>query len=197
MKVIGLTGGIGSGKSAVTVFLKELGAVIIDSDKVGHEVMEPGTRGYREIVAAFGKDILDPQGVIDRKKLGQIVFSSPEALQRLNRIMHRRIHQAVQAKLNEYRKQGAIAAVIEALVMVEGGWTSLVDETWLVIASRDVVIKRLRERGLSETEALVRISRQVPPEEKIDQADVVIDNNGDLAQLREKVEKLWRDRLSA
>src|SRR4030042_38837 len=101
MKVIGLTGGIGSGKSMVAQFLAELGAVIIDADKVGHEVFKPGTEAWREVVAAFGKQILNTKGEIDRKKLGEIVFGNPELLSQLNIITHPKINEAVKAKLKE------------------------------------------------------------------------------------------------
>ena len=97
MKVIGLTGGIGSGKSTVSRFLAELGAVVIDADKVGHEAFKPDTELWREVVAAFGKQVIAPDGNIDRKKLGEIVFGNPEALSRLNQIMHPRMYNRVKA----------------------------------------------------------------------------------------------------
>ena len=105
MKVIGLTGGIGSGKSTVSQFLKELGAVIIDADKVGHEAFKPDTELWREVVAAFGRQILKPSGDIDRKRLGEAVFGNPELLSRLNQVMHPRMYNMVKAQLEEYRRQ--------------------------------------------------------------------------------------------
>ena len=101
MKIISLTGGIGSGKSTVSAILKELGAVVIDADKVGHEVIDPGTPGWQEVVATFGRDILTPQGTIDRKKLAQIVFNNPEALQKLNQIVHPKIDAEVRCPAQE------------------------------------------------------------------------------------------------
>ena len=134
MKVIGLTGGIGSGKSTVSKFLKELGAVILDADKVGHEAFKPDTEAWREVVAAFGKQILALDGDIDRKKLGEIVFGNYEALARLNQIVHPRIYALVKAEIEEYRRQGVEVVVLEAPLLIEApllleaGRPSLLDE---------------------------------------------------------------------
>ena len=106
MKVIGLTGGIGSGKSMVSQFLAELGAVIIDADKVGHEAFKPGTEAWRDVVAAFGQGVVKPDGEIDRSKLGSMVFEDAESLVRLNQIMQPRIYDMVVARLEQYRQQG-------------------------------------------------------------------------------------------
>ena len=196
MKVIGLTGGIGSGKSTVSQFLAELGAVIIDADKVGHEAFKPGTELWREVVAAFGRQILAPSGDIDRKKLGGIVFGNAEALSRLNEIMHPRMYDMVKAEIEQYRRQGVEVVVLEAPVLLEAGWTSLVDEVWVTIAAESTVLRRLREKaGLSEQESLARIRSQLSSEERVKHADVVINNDGDLSQLKQKVRELWQ-RLS-
>ena len=193
MKVIGLTGGIGSGKSTVSQFLAELGATIIDADKIGHEVLKPDTEVWREVVAAFGKQIVAANGTIDRKNLGAIVFSNPEARAQLNQIMHPRIYEMVKAQLAEYQRQGTNVVVVEAPLLVEADWTLLVDEVWVTTAAEDTVLKRLRERtGLSETESQARIRSQLPPEEKIKSADVVIDTDCDLDELKAKVRELWR-----
>ena len=193
MKVIGLTGGIGSGKSTVSQFLAELGATIIDADKIGHEVLKPDTEVWREVVAAFGKQIVTANGTIDRKKLGTIVFSNPEARAQLNQIMHPRIYEMVKAQLAEYQRQGTNVVVVEAPLLVEADWTLLVDEVWVTTAAEDTVLKRLRERtGLSEAESQARIRSQLPPEEKIKSADVVIDTDFDLDELKAKVRELWR-----
>ena len=193
MKVIGLTGGIGSGKSTVSQFLAELGATIIDADKIGHEVLKPDTEVWREVVASFGKQIVTANGTIDRKKLGTIVFSNPEARAQLNQIMHPRIYEMVKAQLAEYQRQGTNVVVVEAPLLVEADWTLLVDEVWVTTAAEDTVLKRLRERtGLSEAESQARIRSQLPPEEKIKSADVVIDTDFDLDELKAKVRELWR-----
>ncbi len=193
MKVIGLTGGIGSGKTTVSQFLAELGAVILDADKVGHEAFEPDTELWQEVVAAFGEQILAPTGDIDRKKLGDMVFGNPELLSRLNRIMHPRMYDMVKARIEEYRRQGVDVAVLEAPLLVEAGWTSLADEVWVTIASESTVLRRLKERvGLSEQQSLARIHSQLSPEERVKHADVVIDTDCDLDELRARVGELWR-----
>jgi len=192
MKVIGLTGGIGSGKSTVSKFLAELGAVIIDADKVGHEALKPDTEAWREVVAAFGRQILTPDGDINREKLGEIVFRNPESLSRLNQIMHPRMYDIVKAQLEGYRKQGVGVVVLEAPLLIEANWTSLVDEVWVTVAPQSTVLGRLKEKlGLSEPESLARIHSQLPSEERVKHADVIIDTDCDLDELRAKVEKLW------
>jgi dephospho-CoA kinase len=194
MKIIGLTGGIGSGKSTVSRFLAELGATIIDADTIGHEVFKPGTEAWQEVVAAFGQQITATNGTIDRKKLGTRVFSDPEARTELNQIMHPRIVEVVKARLEKYRKQGVSVVVLEAPLLVEAGWTSFVDEVWVTTASEDTILKRLRERtGLSEAESRACIRSQLPPEEKRKQADVVIDTDCNLNELRTKVRELWQE----
>ena len=193
MKVIGLTGGIGSGKSTVSQFLAKLGAVIIDADKVGHEAFEPDTELWQGVVATFGRQILTPKGDIDRGKLGKIVFGSSESLAWLNRIMHPRMYVMVKAQLEEYRRQGVDVVVLEAPLLLEAGWTPLVDEVWIVIAPEATVLKRLQERtGLSEPESLARIHSQMSNEERVKQADVVINNDCDLADLKARVSELWQ-----
>jgi len=191
MKVIGLTGGIGSGKSTVSRYLAELGAVIVDADKVGHDALEnPEIR--QEIIATFGERVLNPGGDIDRSRLGKIVFDDAEALGRLNRIMHPRIHDIIKAQLEDYRKQGVPVVVLEAPLLVEAGWTSTVDEVWVTVAAESTVLKRLRERGeLSEPESLARIRSQISSAERIKNADVIINNDGSLDELKAKVKELW------
>jgi len=192
MKVIGLTGGIGTGKSTVSRFLAELGATIIDADKLGHEAFKPDTEAWREVVAAFGKQIVTANGTIDRKKLGAIVFSNPQARVRLNKIMHPKIYNLVKAQLEEYRRQEVPAAVLEAPLLLEAGWTPLVDEVWVTTAPEATALERLRKRnGLSEAESLARIRTQLPTEERVKQANVVIDTDCGLVELKAKVKELW------
>jgi len=193
MKVIGLTGGIGSGKSTVSQFLAELGAVILDADKVGHEALKPDTEVWREVVAAFGRQILTPDGDINREKLGEIVFGNSESLSRLNQIMHPRMYTMVKAQLEGYRKQGVGAVVLEAPLLIEANWTSLVDEVWVMVASEATVLRRLKENfGLSEPESLARIHSQLPSEERVKYADVIINTDCDLDELKAKVKELWQ-----
>ena len=195
MKVIGLTGGICSGKSTVSQFLRELGAVIIDADKVGHEAFKPDTESWQEVVAAFGSVILNSGGEIDRKKLGELVFGSSELLSRLNQIMHPRMFDIIKAQIEDYRRQGIEVAVLEATLLIEGigDWLSLVDEIWVTVASEATVLRRLEERsGLSEEEALARIRSQLSPEEKVKHADVVINTDCSLDEVKTKVVERWR-----
>ena len=197
MKVIGLTGGIGSGKSTVSRFLAELGAVIIDADKVGHEALKPDTELWREVVAAFGRQILTPSGDIDREKLGEIVFSNPDSLARLNRIMHPRLYNIVKAQLEEYRRQGIGVVVLEVPLLIEAGWTSLVDEVWVTVASKATVLKRLEKQvRLSKSKSLARIRSQLSSAERTRHANVIIDTDGEFDELRANVEKLWDKRVS-
>jgi len=193
MKVIGLTGGIGSGKSTVSQFLKELGAVIIDADKVGHEAFKPDTELWREVVAAFGRQILKPSGDIDRKRLGEAVFGNPELLSRLNQVMHPRMYDMVKAQLEEYRRQGVRVVVLEAPLLIEAGWTSLVDEVWVTVASESTVLRRLQEQvGLSEQQSLARIRSQLSSEVRVRHADVVINTDCNLGELKARVRELWQ-----
>jgi len=191
MKVIGLTGGIGSGKSTVSQFLAEMGAVILNADEVGHEAFKPDSDGWRKVVAAFGRQIVTPDGNIDRKKLGEIVFGNPESLSRLNQIMHPRMYALVKAQLEEYRQQGTRVVVLEAPLLLEAGWTPLVGEVWVTTASEATVLKRLEERsGMSQAESLTRIRSQMASEERIKHADVVINTDCDLDELKSKVKEL-------
>ncbi len=193
MKVIGLTGGIGSGKSTVAKFLAELGAAIIDADKIGHAVLEPDSEAWQQVVAAFGRQILKPNREIDRKKLGKIVFGSAKELSRLNRIMHPQICGVVKAQLEQYRRQGIDVVVVEAPLLMEAGWTSLVDEVWVTLAPEATVLKRLEEgMGLSKAESQARIRSQLPAKERVKHADVVINTDLSLDELKARVNKLWQ-----
>ena len=193
MIVIGLTGGILSGKSTISEMLAEKGAVIIDADKVGHEAYKPYTKTWQELVAAFGKGILKENDEIDRKKLGDIVFNNPEALAQLNRIVHPQMHSMMKEEIERLRSEGVDVVVLEAAVLIEANWTDLVDEVWVAVAPEEVVVKRLQNRGgLSEEQARARIRSQLPIEERAKYADVIIDTDCELAQVRAKVEELWQ-----
>jgi len=191
MKVIGLTGGIGSGKSTVSQFLAELGVVILNADEVGHKAFKPDTEIWHKVVAAFGRQIVTPDGNIDRKKLGNIVFGNPESRARLNQIMHPRMYAQVKAQLEEYRRQGTRVVVLEAPLLLEAGWASLVDEVWVTTASEATVLKRLEERsGMSQAESLTRIRSQMASEERVKYADVVINTDCSLDELKSRVKEL-------
>ena len=193
MKIIGLTGGIGSGKSTVAQFLAELGAVVTDVDRVGHEVLKRDSEVRQQIVNAFGKQVVGSDGEIDREKLGEIVFGNPEVRAKLNQIIHPPMYDMVKAQLEEYRRQGVGVVVLDAPLLIEAGWTSLVDEVWVTTAPEATVLKRLRERmGLSEQESMARINSQSPSEERVKRADIVIDTDCELDELKAKVTELWQ-----
>ena len=192
MVIIGLTGGIASGKSTAARILSGLGAVVIDADKVGHEVLRTNADVRRKLIANFGSCILGNDGEIDRGKLGNIVFEDLNALEQLDRIMHPVIRQMVEQKIEAMHGRAVKAVVVEATLLVEAGWADLVDEVWAVIASESTVIERLRtQRGLTEQEARVRIDSQTPIADRARYADVVIKNDSDIDALRGKIEELW------
>ena len=196
MFVIGLTGGIGTGKTEVAKKLEALGAEVVDADRVGHEVYARGTDGWEEVVAQFGEGVLSPSGEIDRGKLGAIVFADQPALERLNKIVHPRIRSIVQERLRELERQGTDAAVVEAAVLQEARWHSLVDEVWVTTSPREQVLERVARRsGLRPDEVEARIDAQMSQGERVDTADAVIDNSGSLEDLRERVRQLWTERV--
>ncbi len=191
--VIGLTGGIGSGKSTVAQYLADLGAVVIDADKVGHEVFQPGTSLYSEVVAAFGKEIIASDGTIDRKKLGQIVFTDPEAREHLNRIMWSRIWEMISTRIDNLRRHNTSVVVVEAFGLIEAGWHKLVDRVWVTAVSEETVVTRLKkQRGMTEEDILARIHSQLSNEERIKHADAVIWNEVKPEEVRAKVQELWQ-----
>jgi len=196
MIVIGLTGGIGTGKSEVARILQGLGAVLISADRVGHEAYRPHSEIWQEVVEAFGGEILQPDGEIDRRKLGSIVFSDPQQLVKLNQIMHPRMARMVAQQIEGLRQEGVPVVVVEAALLFEAGWDSLVDEVWATDSAVEVVVDRLQTRnGLSEEEIRKRINSQMPAKERLAKSDVVIDNSGDVANLERTVQSLWNNRV--
>ena len=192
MLVIGLTGGIGTGKSEVSHILQELGAVVIDADRVGHEAYKPRSEIWRAVVHSFGEEILGPSGEIDRKKLGNIIFRDQSARETLNSIMHPKMADIIGEQIDHYRQEGNEVVVVEAALLMEAGWSSLVDEIWVTSSSEEEIVQRLRDRdGLSEEQIRDRIRSRLPFEERATQAHVVVENSGDKGELREKVESLW------
>jgi dephospho-CoA kinase len=191
---IGLTGGIGSGKSTVAALLEELGAVVIHADVVGHEVYLPHTEGWRRVTAGFGNAILNPDQTIDRRKLGAIVFRDPAALGQLNAIVHPLIYAEVDRRIRALRASTvASPIVVEAAILIEANWLPLVDEVWLVVAGKDAVVQRLSsQRGLSIDEVSRRIDAQLSDAERRKFADVVIENRGRVEDLRQHVAAAWK-----
>jgi dephospho-CoA kinase len=190
--VIGLTGGIGSGKSTVAGMLAELGAVVIDADKVGHEVYLPGTEGFRRVVDAFGRDVVAPDGTIDRRRLGARVFAEPKELARLNALVHPLIGDEIRRRLQEaFERHEGRPIVVEAAIMLEAGWRFF-DRIWVVVVSPEVAIARVvSSRELDRAEVERRIAAQMPNAERRRVADLVIENDGTLAELRAQVEAAW------
>lgn len=189
MIVIGVTGNIACGKSTVVNMLRDLGAEVIDMDKIAHEVMTPGTETYTRVAEEFGPGILTESGEIDRGKLGAVVFANPAALARLDRI----VHPAVIRRTDELvARSRAKVVVVEAIKLIESGYHKKCDSLWVVTCSKKQQLMRLRkDRRLSRTQALLRIEAQGPPEEKLRYADVVIDNSGTLERTRQQVLANW------
>ena len=198
MLVIGLTGGIGTGKSEVTRLLGSLGAVVINADQVGHEAYKPDSESWKEVVKAFGEAILRTNREIDRQKLGAIVFGDPDQLAKLNRIMHPRMARIVSDQLESLRVQGIKVVVVEAALLFEAGWDSLVDEVWATDSPVEAVIERLQARnGMSAEEVLKRIDSQMDNSERLSRAHVIVDNGGNVADLESTVDRLWKTRVTA
>lgn len=193
---IGLTGNIATGKSTVGHMLEDLGAELIDADHVAHEVMARDGAAYNAIVAAFGEEILKPDGTIDRGSLGARVFSDPVALRRLEHLVHPPV-----IKITDQRiaASDAPAVVVEAIKLLESGMAETYDAIWVTSCSEATQLERLmRYRGLSREEALRRIRAQPPQGEKLARADVIIDTEGSLDETRAQVNRAWaalQDRL--
>lgn len=199
MLIIGLTGGIASGKSLVTRVLRDLGAHIIDADKIVHDLLSPGEEACNEVVGHFGKSIQLPDGSIDRRKLGDIIFNHPDERAWLNQCIHPRVFQAYQAQVHRLRERQPDAIVVmDAALLIETGYHKNMDKLIVVYAGKKDQVKRLMERDRFTLEqALARISSQMPLDEKRKYADYVIDNTGTREaseqQTREVFEKLRQE----
>jgi len=195
MLTIGLTGGIGSGKSTVAKIFGEFGAPIIDADKVAHTTYAPGGAAYDAVIAAFGTEIVAVDRTIDRKKLGAIVFGNPDRLNKLTSIVWPATFESIRAQLDGLRASGEkMPVVVEAAILIEANWQPLCDEIWLVRASRQAVIERIeRQRGLKPAETEARIRAQLSDDERAKHASLVIDNDGSLDALREVLKRVWSD----
>jgi dephospho-CoA kinase len=192
--LVGLTGGIGSGKSAVAARLAELGALVIDSDRLAREVVAPGTEGLAEVVATFGPEVRGPDGALDRPALARLVFADPAARERLEKIIHPRVR-ARAAELVAAAPAGSVV-VNDVPLLVESGIAGTFDLVIVVLASEATRVRRLvRDRGMAEDEARSRIAAQATDEQRRAVADIVLDNEGTLADLRAAVDRVWRDRL--
>lgn len=193
MPVVGLTGNIGSGKSTVARILNELGALVIDTDQVARDVVAPGTPALQKITAAFGRQVLNPDGTLNRGRVAQIVFTDPRARERLNGIVHPDIETVILQAIADYRKNGtAPLLVIEAPLMIEAGLHLMMDELWLVTVDPVTQLARVTARDGSEEEALRRMNAQMPQEEKIPLAHRIIDNSDTLDATRLQVLQAWK-----
>lgn len=191
MKIVGLTGGIGSGKSTVARLLARHGAVIIDSDAIAREVVAPGTPGLAEVVDAFGEGVLQPDGSLDRPGLGRIVFADTVALRKLEAITHPRIQAESARLIAAAEAAGAPLLVHDIPLLVENGLPETFEEVLVVEAPDEVRLERLAGRGLPRDQALERMRAQATNEQRRAAATHVIDNSGSLPQLRARVDEVW------
>jgi dephospho-CoA kinase len=193
--IVGLTGGIGSGKSTVAELLADRGAHVIDADRVAHEVYAPGTAGFDEIVERFGDGVVGDDGMIDRAQLGSLVFRDREALADLNAIVHPLVRAEVASRIAQILDEDPDSViVIEAALMTETGWSGGAGRLWAVVADPDVVLQRLvRLRGMDPGEVRRRMNAQADNETRRRGATRVIENNGDLLDLEAEVQAAWTD----
>lgn len=198
MLVVGLTGGIASGKSTVSQYLRELGAEIIDADVIARELVYPRSSAWQEIVNHFGREIIDEKGFLQRKKLGQIIFQSPAEREVLNKILHPKIKQRIAGLIEACRhKKDVPLIVVDAPLLIEAGMIGMVDEVWVVAIPEELQLQRLRERdNLSVTEAQKRLVSQMPLQEKLKYAHRVIDNSGTINETKKAVYSIWKQVVS-
>ncbi|PRS44271.1 dephospho-CoA kinase [Bacillus sp. RJGP41] len=190
-QIIGITGGIASGKSTVSLYLQELGFTIVDADLASRAVVEPGEEAYHQVVKAFGEDILLTDGNIDRVKLGSIIFNDQEKRLLLNGIVHPAVRNWMRLKTEAALSSGEETVFMDIPLLFESKLTFMVDKTLLIYVDEQVQLKRLMSRnGLSEAEALARINSQMPLADKKALADAVIDNNGDINETKRQVKAI-------
>ena len=199
MLVIGVTGNFGTGKTTVCQIMAELGATVINADELGHELLQPGSQTYQELVAAFGDGILSTNKEIDRHKLAELAFQNGNSQARLNNIMHPKMYKIVQGIINRHRQGSDKIIVLEAALLIEAGWKSLADQVWVTVAPEEVIVDRLKnQRGFREEQVLARLRTQMPSAEKVKHADVVINTDCSREELKAKVTELWQKlRLAA
>jgi len=190
--IIGLTGGIGTGKTEVTHVLRELGAVVFESDKVAHSSYEPGTEAHGLIVSRFGDGVLDESGSIDRKHLGKTVFSDPARRLELEEIVWPATRKLTLALLENEEKRGTEIVVVEVPKLFESGWDQIADVVWTVESPQGEINKRVEQRsGLGGVETDARVVAQLTREERVARADQMIENDGTLEELRAQVSRIW------
>lgn len=198
MRVIGLTGGIASGKSTVSRILRDLGAPVIDADAIVHELQGPGTPVTAAIAREFGPALLRPDGTLDRAALGQVIFADPERRRRLEAIVHPAVRQRMDEELERCRREGRPAAVLDVPLLIEGELYRTVDEVWLVYVDRETERSRLMNRnGYTAEEADRRIAAQMDLDAKRSYAHVILDNRGGLSELESQVRVAWERAVAA
>lgn len=194
MRVVGLTGGIGSGKSEVSRILRELGAPVIDADALTHQCQERGEDVWRAVWRRYGWGILSQDGELLRRKLGHVIFRDAAEREALNQIVHPAVRQKIRDRLNDLTSLGHRVVVLDIPLLLEGDWREGVDEIWVVYSDPDQQLARVMQRDhLGPEEAQRRIAAQIPLADKIRYADHVIDNQGSLSSLREQVKQLWHN----
>lgn len=197
MLIVGLTGGIVSGKSTVARMFKQLGADTIDADNIARIIVQPGKKAWKNIVHYFGKEILKDNQEINRKELARIVFADKEKLEKLNNITHPEIMAIIKNKIEEMRSKGCVNAtisIIEVPLLFEAGMEYMMDRIIVVYLNREEQIKRLHIRNnLTQEEAINRIDSQIPLEKKLKKADYVIDNSASLSHTRIQVKQIWQE----
>jgi dephospho-CoA kinase len=189
--IIGLTGGIATGKSTAAEYLKKKGAKIIDADEISHKISQKGEKGWKQVVDEFGEDILREDGEFDREKLGEIVFSDAAKRKKLESLLHPLIIYEMKEEAHEYLENNQVV-VFMAPLLYETGLNRFCDRVWVISASKKSQIKRLEKRNnLDRDAALKRINSQLSIEEKKKKADVVIENNSTIEALKDKLDKQW------
>ena len=194
MRVIGLTGGIASGKSTVAELIAAHGIPVIDADQLSRDAVLPGSKALSRIADAFGKQVLNDDGILDRKALADIIFADPEARTKLEEILHPAIKELAESRLSELREKGEPAVLYVAPLLIEAGAVDRVDEIWVVYVDSSTQLERLQKRdGICREDAKKRLSSQMPMEEKRKLGRIVIDNHGTLEELQKKIDELCRE----
>jgi dephospho-CoA kinase len=191
---IGLTGGIASGKSTVTEMIRGLGIPVIDADQIARDVVKVGEEAYEQIIRAFGQDILQENGEIDRAKLGAIVFYNEKERKKLNAIVHPAVRRRMLAEKEAYVQKGAKTVVLDIPLLFESELTHFIDKIIVVYVDDDIQLERLMKRnGFSKEEALARIRSQMPLHEKVKKADAVINNNGTIEETKQQLLQILKE----
>ena len=193
MFIIGLTGGIGSGKTEACKIMDSLGAKSIDADSFGHRIYERNTNAWKKIIEEFGETILDEDANIVRSKLANHVFSSKSNLNTLNMICHPEIKKLVRNELNQFRLDGVKIAVVEAAILIEAQWKDIVDEVWSIESKPSIIFKRVKNRdNIDNTAIQSRIDSQIDNKTRSKHSTIVITNNGTIEELRKNLTAIWK-----